>query len=603
MQDFQKTNLLEKAKTHVDGVIGKINEESELTRKNIDSMEKRRLSLSSIDRRIEAEVLDHSKERLGELEHLMESPYFVRCDVAFAGDKETKSVYFGKFQSSNQNIYSWTSPAAVMRFETVGPISYSLPNGQKKAGEMARKDQFMIVGGQIVFMASEAKEWERTLVHQEHLSNRKSGFMLPEIVERMEKAQDEVIRAAHTGSFLIAGPAGSGKTTLAFHRIAYLTQSPDTAALYPGHNIIVFVQDKSTQAYFSALLPQLGINNVTITTWADWALELLGLNDFSYVFRFGDGEKERDEYEFSKLKAMRQAGELSYKGDPTAVLKRAYSGYFSAGQSESFEEQLGNKLLDSFDLTILLKNKLDLEAGLGVEREVVVEDKRGKLTLIRKMVPLKYSLIVLDEAENYLADQIKLIKECIGKNQSILYVGDLAQQTRLGTIKSWNEAGEEFATGRKVVLEKVYRNTRQILDYIRSCGYEVNIPLGLNEGPPVEELDLNDYEGAVKKINQIINENQAGAIGILHNDGKFAEKYRNSLAMQANVHLMTTHEAQGVEFDVVILLNYKTDADYEGYPADLATEKRKVDRDLKYVALTRSMRKLYVVNAKKARKA
>lgn len=167
-----------------------------------------------------------------------------------------KKIFFGKFQISEQNIYSWMSPIAVMRFEKIGAAAYILPGGRKRAGKIDRNDQFLIANGKIIFMASEARKWQRTLIYQEYLTNRKSGFILPEIIERLEKAQDEVIRASHQGSFLIAGPAGSGKTTLAFHRIAYLTQAPETAPFYPDYNIIVFVQDESTKKYFSALLPQ-----------------------------------------------------------------------------------------------------------------------------------------------------------------------------------------------------------------------------------------------------------------------------------------------------------------------------------------------------------
>lgn len=66
----------------------------------------------------------------------------------------------------------------------------------------------------------------------------------------MEKAQDQVIRASHKGSLVIGGPAGSGKTTLALHRVAYLTQAPETSEFYPTKSIIVFVQDTGTKITF-----------------------------------------------------------------------------------------------------------------------------------------------------------------------------------------------------------------------------------------------------------------------------------------------------------------------------------------------------------------
>ena len=92
-----------------------------------------------------------------------------------------------------------------------------------------------------------------------------------------------------------------------------------------------------------------------------------------------------------------------------------------------FSRQLNQKLLDIFDLTILLKTKLCFEKNLCSEKTVVIEDKQGRLKTAKKMMPIKYSLIVIDEAENYLAEQIKIIQSGINSNKSILYVGDLAQ--------------------------------------------------------------------------------------------------------------------------------------------------------------------------------
>jgi DNA helicase-2/ATP-dependent DNA helicase PcrA len=114
-----------------------------------------------------------------------------------------------------------------------------------QSGELISKEQYMITDGKIVFMAFESLEQARELIYQEYFSQRKSSFLLPEIVEQMEQAQDKVIRAHHQGSFLISGAAGSGKTTLALHRVAYLLQSPDTAERFKTENTIVFVQDNS----------------------------------------------------------------------------------------------------------------------------------------------------------------------------------------------------------------------------------------------------------------------------------------------------------------------------------------------------------------------
>lgn len=130
---------------------------------------------------------------------------------------EVKTFYFSKLNFIEENIISWFAPAARMRFEEIGDFEFETVNHNKLRGKILRKDQFMIVEGKIIFMASESYEYDRTLIHQEYLSNRKqAGFAMQDIVAMMEKAQDHVIRADHRGSFLIAGPAVTKKQLLLY---------------------------------------------------------------------------------------------------------------------------------------------------------------------------------------------------------------------------------------------------------------------------------------------------------------------------------------------------------------------------------------------------
>jgi DNA helicase-2/ATP-dependent DNA helicase PcrA len=224
----------------------------------------------------------HAQRRIEELDHLNKSPFFVKCKI---GEKE---FYFAKHHFTEEHIYSWIAPIATVRFEKPGPIEYKLPDGKIEKAILEHKEQYLIVDGKVVFFAVEDLKNPRELIYQEHFSTKKEGFVLPEIVEVIEKAQDAVIRAHHVGPFVISGPAGSGKTTLALHRVAFLVQAPDTAHLYPGESIIVFVQDNGTKEYFSHLLPELGIKNVRITTFFEWATEILGIPEALYTDTRGD---------------------------------------------------------------------------------------------------------------------------------------------------------------------------------------------------------------------------------------------------------------------------------------------------------------------------
>ena len=221
--NFDKSIVLEEAKDHIAAIQNAIEQES----KSVElSAEKLKRSSGGYDDATRDKILAHFAVREDQLHQLAPSPYFVRCDV-LTENGEAKPYYFAKFPFMEQSIFSWMSPAARLRFSDIGQTSYQLQDGTVRTGELKRKDQFMIVSGKIVFMTSESDVYGRTLVYQEKLSQKKGGFMLPEIVERMERAQDDVIRALAQGSFLIAGPAGSGRPRSRFtaSRIYYSRQT------------------------------------------------------------------------------------------------------------------------------------------------------------------------------------------------------------------------------------------------------------------------------------------------------------------------------------------------------------------------------------------
>jgi len=591
MLKINKKELFEQAQKHVSAVVDKIQVSFVTTKETVKNIKTRLKKSSSVDRIIEESVLGYSEKRVFELEHLQSSPYFVGCEIEFNG-KEKEEIFFSKFNYSEENIFSWTAPASSIRYEQPGEVSYALQDGSMRKGKMLRKNQFMIVDGKIIFMASEAIGESRQLIHQEHLMQKKSSFILPEIVEQMEKKQDEVIRADFHGSYLISGPAGSGKTTLALHRVAYLLQSPDTAEHFSDRNVIVFVHDKSTKEYFSNLLPQLGINNVVITIFSDWAQNILKLENYNFVYRYGGNEMEKDHLEYYKNKALKG---LTEKISRPELLASVYEKYFDEKLSSLFNKQLQEKYLDRFDLTILLKSHIEVQGGLKKEETYIAVDKNGKEKIKRGLLPVEYSLIVIDEAENYLSEQIALIKNCANKNKAVLYVGDLAQQTKLGTIKNWQDVAEDFVGNRKVELFKVYRNTKEILEYIRTRGYDVDIPAEIKSGNKVVELQIKSVESEKKYINDVIEGNNKEIIGIIHQDVEYLSRYKKLYQENDRVHVLSIDEAQGVEFDVVIFMNYKQDFNFESYENELVSEKKSVQRDLNYVAMTRAMSELHVL--------
>ena len=593
-----KEKLLSKAKDHVASAQVSISAKLKETKTAIAEISQKLFKLSMQARAVQNNILNKSTVRAEELSQLYKSPYFIKCEIKFDGDTTTRVFYFSKFTFPELDIYSWTAPAAQLRFEDPGQFIYKVPEVGNKSGELLMKEQYMITNGKIVFMAMEGVGQPRELVHQEYFSQHKSTFALPEIVEQMEKSQDLVIRAHPQGSFLVSGPAGSGKTTLALHRVGYLIQSPDSAGKFTEQNTIVFVQDPSTKKYFTQLLPQLGINNVTITTFIDWVKEHFKIVGYKFTSRIGNSEQECDQFEYEKYQAIKQIGETSYATDPYAVLDQVYQRALSENVLEIYEQQKKQKQLDRFDYTALAMAYIRTLKGVFTDETHYKQLKGGKVQRTNVKVQLQYNLMVLDEVQNYLPEQIEILRSCLRSElHAMVYVGDLAQQTQLCTVRSWDQVGEDFAQDRKVVLHKNYRSTKQIMQYIKEIGYDVDVPDTLRDGPKVEEHIITSQLEELEYVNNIVKNNSDVLIGVIAKSSDYLVPFKEALKNQTNVHVITINEAQGVEFDIVFLVGMHQ-AIFSSELHDnneLLIERKRVDRDLLYVGLTRAMNQLHVL--------
>lgn len=592
--EHNKQTLLKNVQNHIRYIQEKISADLETVKKVAHRSITEIGRLRPEDQTVAMQLRGYAVARVEELTHLYGSPYFVKCVVEERETREHRTYYFAKHQLSEESIYSWIAPIAAIRFENLGPVSYTLPSGEKKDITLLAREQYMITNGKVFFFAREETDMPRALIYQEHFTVQKSDFVLPEIVAQMEKAQDQVIRAHHFGPLVISGPAGSGKTTLALHRVAYLAQAPETSHLYTPESMIVFVQDNGTKEYFSHLLPELGIYNVTITTFAQWAMKILDLEDYTYVSRYGEEEEERDLYEYQKITVLRTASSTaSYQKNPFVVLSKLY------GNTSLFSKQKKEKVLDRFDLTILLR--------LYYEKYGKFETKRtyngvigGVLKIRTKKTLLEYSLVVMDEFQNYLPEQFEIIKSCLKQEtNALIYVGDMAQQVYLGTIKKWEDIGEVIEDERKIKLDKVYRNTRSILEYIQSLSYSVSIPNGIKEGPDVLEKVYLTAEEEIEHIKGFIEKYKEGSVGILAKDEKYLRLHKEAFANFSHVHVLTMNESQGVEFDFVCIVGIHADTFTITHHADVSLshiiERQSMQRDLLYVALTRAITELHVL--------
>jgi DNA helicase IV len=593
-----KEKQLNKLKAHIEFIREKIQEKLEtakvLTAQSLKGFGKMPPEAQAVFMNLRG----NAYKRLSELKHLEGSPYFMKTEII---DElgENKEYFFAKYEFSEQSIYSWVAPVSAIRFENPGKASYKLPNGQTRTVTIKQKETYMIVDGKVLLFSLETKDKPRELIYQEHFTKQKSEFILPEIVAQMEKAQDQVIRASHQGPLVISGPAGSGKTTLALHRVAYLTQVPDTAKLYPPESIVVFVQDYGTKNYFSTLLPSLGINDVQITTLSEWAFKILGATDYSYIERYGETEEERDLYEYGKLKALREGPVPIWNKNIYTVLSSQYAKYFRDNNLKLFNKQKKENKLDRFDLVILLKSYFAKNKKFEISRGYQTFVK-GKLVHKTEKTQALYALMIIDEFQNYLPEQIQILKNCIDeKTQSVVYVGDMAQQVKLGTIKNWEDINEIISVDRNIKLNKVYRNTKNILSFIQNLGFAVELSLGLKEGPAVIEKITRTTGEEIEHIKSVLPKYREGSVGILAKDSSYLTDFSKEFAGIKNVHVLTMLEAQGVEFDLVCLVGINKESFNITHHLDVSPlhieERKRMQKDLLYVALTRAITELHIL--------
>ncbi len=315
--------------------------------------------------------------------------------------------------------------------------------------------------------------------------------------------------------------------------------------------------------------------------------------------RFGDTEKEKDLYEYEKLKALRATFSVSRNKNIYKMLDSQYAKNFSSNNLKLFASQKKEKKLDRFDLTILLKSMFEKHQKFEIKRQYNTI-KNGEIIRKVEKTSVEYSLMIIDEFQNYLPEQLEILKSCLNtKTQSVVYVGDMAQQVKLGTIRDWSNVREVVSPDRNITLNKVYRNTKNILSFIKTLGYKVELPQGLKEGPEVVEKLISTSQEEIEYIKGVVGEYSKGSIGILAKDESYLEDFKTEFKGEKNIHLLSMLEAQGVEFDLVCIVGVTKESfqvtHHEDVLPEHIEERKRMQRDLLYVALTRAITELHIL--------
>jgi len=265
-------------------------------------------------------------QQIKRLEKLLESPYFGRIDFKEDGESSTEKIYIGTSNFTDEEtgeflIYDWRAPISSMFYDyEVGRAEYKCPEGVIK-GEISLKRQYSIFKGKIERMFDCSIKIDDEIL-QEILS-RSADSKMKTIVTTIQREQNRVIRDDTHKFLLVQGAAGSGKTSVALHRAAYLLYKYRESI--KAENILIFSPNQVFSDYISNVLPELGEENINRMTFLGYGQMVLGsewkLEDMNELMEYILSKRNTPEY-------ADRIGSIKYKASMefAAVLKN-YVGY------------------------------------------------------------------------------------------------------------------------------------------------------------------------------------------------------------------------------------------------------------------------------------
>ena len=423
-------------------------------------------------------------------------------------------------------VYDWRSPICSMFYDYgVGSASYKAPEGTIN-GEITLKRQYQIKDGKLdnVFDTTINIDDE---VLQSVLKNNSSDHM-KNIVNTIQQEQNEVIRDEKTSNLIVQGIAGSGKTSVALHRIAYLLYKIE---YLNSNNVLIFSPNNIFGEYISNVLPELGEDNTMITTFHEFAAsyikEYYRVEPYSlFLSRYYKNEFQNNELIKFKLsdniipliekyvdtlvrickftKDIEYLEEIVSKEELNDLFENRYNKFNLFERFDYIAEKINNKyfkgkkkdkisikslLIKSINLTLNIKqlyiNFFDSQEFLSTyegkfnrndniknlnKKVLNYEDSalfiyfKFLLTTIPYRVYTK--LVVIDEAQDYTYLQYKIIKS-IFKNANFTILGDVNQTINpYYKYESLEILNNIFSSSFKYIeLNKTYRSTKEIIEY------------------------------------------------------------------------------------------------------------------------------------------
>ena len=491
---------------------------------------------------------------------MQDSPFFGRVDFRYDGDEEAETFYIGignlsESAGSLPLVYDWRAPVSGLFYDyDKGPASYEAPSGIFE-GEVTSKWQYKIRKGKMLYEFESDVKIDDEILGAELGSN--GEVQLKNIVRTIQKEQNEIIRNTKDKIMVIQGAAGSGKTSVALHRIAYLLYH-DRENL-KSSNVLILSPNGVFADYISHILPELGEENIR-----EMSFDLFAYRELKEIV--GDCEDRYDQIErtvlnpkiqeicrekqspefVSKLDGfvLRLEDELmnfrdvEYRGCTLSekeiidlfyfkfldvpLLSRMHSvaEYFidqvETLRDRDLSDEEREEVMECFrsmyetrDCYVLYSRFLEKE-GYRPLPHCQIEKRRLRYEDVYPVLYLKYTLyqcrnhhgikhVVVDEMQDYSWIQYLLIHKMFPCRMTIL--GDKAQTMEDETQDVLKFLPKIFGKDiRKIVMNRSYRNTMEVAQYAnRLTGIE-DMELFERHGEPVDERTFSSTEEALETV-------------------------------------------------------------------------------------------------------
>lgn len=258
-------------------------------------------------------------------ERIILSPYFGRIDFIENGEEKAEKYYIGISNLINDSydflIYDWRAPVSGMFYDyEIGNATYKCPDGIIN-GRLMLKRQYKISNGKILYMFDSSLKIDDEILQD--ILSKNTDSRMKTIVTTIQREQNKIIRNEEYKNLIVQGPAGSGKTSIALHRVAYLLYKHRDKIT--SKNIVIFSPNEIFNDYISDVLPELGEDNMYQTTFKEYMHKALGSEfikeDYSEMMEYILSSKKGASY-YKRIRNIKYKSSIEF----VDILKQ-YSAY------------------------------------------------------------------------------------------------------------------------------------------------------------------------------------------------------------------------------------------------------------------------------------